>query len=167
MASRIEHRATFPHGVADVLAAQSGEDALRARLAEIGGKNATLKDHTVTGDGVRYTLLQGVPAEKLPQAVRTIHKGDLVVQREHTWSGSGERYTGTIKAHVSGIPGEITARTELTADGDGGSAQRTTGEVKVRIPFVGGKLEGFIAEQVTSLLDSEAKFTAKWLARER
>ncbi|MBK1784223.1 DUF2505 domain-containing protein [Prauserella cavernicola] len=165
MPSRIEHRATFPHSVADVFAAQSGEDALRARLAEIGGTNATLEDHTVTADGVRYTLLQGVPADKLPQAVRKIHKGDLVVRREHTWSGSGERYTGTIKAQVSGVPGDITARVELTGDAEH-SSQVTRGEATVRIPLIGGRIEGLIAEQVTGLLDSEAKFTAKWLARE-
>ncbi|MEU6641174.1 DUF2505 domain-containing protein [Saccharomonospora sp. NPDC046836] len=167
MASRIEHRATFAHSVADVFAAQSDTDALRARLAGIGGKNATLQDHAVTADGVRYTLLQGVPAEKLPQAIRALHKGDLTVRREHTWSAAGERYTGTIRAQVSGVPGEITARTELSPDSADHSVQRTQGEVTVRIPFVGGKLEGFIAEQVTGLLDAEAQFTAKWLARER
>ncbi|WP_199430977.1 DUF2505 domain-containing protein [Qaidamihabitans albus] len=164
MASRIEHHATFPHGVADVLAAQTDESALRARLAEIGGVNATLEEHAATPDGVRYVLLQGVPAEKLPQVVRTVHKGDLVVRREHTWSGAGDRYTGTIAARVSGVPGEITARTELTAEGTA-TVQRTRGEAKVRIPLVGGRLEGFIAEQVSDLLEREADFTAKWLAR--
>ncbi|MFC4001748.1 DUF2505 domain-containing protein [Prauserella oleivorans] len=163
MASRIEHRATFPHSVADVYAAQSSEAALRARLAELGGKHATLEDHTSTSDGVRYTLLQGVPAEKLPQAVRSLHKGDLMVRREHTWAPSGAGYTGTIKAHVPGLPGDITASTELTGDGQG-SVQATRGEVTVRIPLVGGKLEGFVAEQVTRLLEREAEFTATWLA---
>ncbi|PRX45524.1 uncharacterized protein DUF2505 [Prauserella shujinwangii] len=164
MASRIEHHATFAHGVADVLAAQSDPAALRARLAEVGGVNARLEEHEETPDGVRYVLLQGVPAEKLPQVVRTVHQGDLVVRRVHTWSGSGERYTGTISAHVTGIPGEITARTELTAEGTG-SVQRTRGEAKVRIPLVGGKLEGIIADQVTGLLEREAEFTASWLGR--
>ncbi|PXY32768.1 DUF2505 domain-containing protein [Prauserella muralis] len=164
MASRIEHRATFPHSVADVLAADSGEEALRARLAELGGKDARLQDHTVTADGVRYTLLQGVAAEKLPQAVRTIHKGDLLVTREHVWTGSGDRYTGSIRAHVGGVPSEITARTELVADGDG-SVLVVRGEAKVRIPIVGGKLESYIAEQVSDLLRHESGFTAKWLER--
>ncbi|MEU3273843.1 DUF2505 domain-containing protein [Saccharomonospora sp. NPDC006951] len=164
MASRIEHRATFSSGVADVFAAQSSEQALRARLAEIGGTNARLEEHTVTDDGVRYVLLQGVAADKLPQAVRALHKGDLAVRREQRWRRSGEGYTGTTEVGVSGIPGDITATTELTPDGSG-TAELTKGEVKVRIPIVGGRLEGFIAEQVTNLLRSEADFTAKWLAR--
>ena len=163
MASRIEHRAEFREGVADVYLAQSDEGALRARLAEIGGAHACLDEHSETGDGVRFTLVQGVSADRLPQAVRTIHKGDLIVHREQIWRRDGEGWTGTAKATVEGVPGEIKARTELRAGGTG-TELRSTGEVKVRIPLVGGKLERLIGEQVTKLLEREAEFTAKWLA---
>ncbi|HET6501650.1 MAG TPA: DUF2505 family protein, partial [Amycolatopsis sp.] len=40
----------------------------------------------------------------------------------------------------------------------------TSGEVRIRIPLVGGKVEGFVADQVTNLLQGEAEFTARWLA---
>lgn len=166
MASDIEHRAEFDHGVREVLAAQSEEDALRARLRELGGKDATLRGHEWTAGGVRFTLLQGIPAEKLPQAVRTLHKGDLVVHREQTFEQAGDGYTGVAKASVSGVPGEITARTEITPRGEG-TRQHTVGEAKVNVPLVGGKLESVIAEQVTNLLRMEAEFTAKWLAGRR
>lgn len=167
MATRIEHRATFSHRAADVFAAQTDPEALRARLAEIGGKNATLADHEATTDGVRYTLLQGLGGEQLPGIVRTIHQGDLTVERRHTWSRAGDdRYTGTISVHVSGVPGRIEARTEITPQGDG-SIQVTRGEVTVHIPLVGGKLESFVSEQVTGLLEHEAGFTASWLAGHR
>lgn len=165
MASRIEHRAEFDHGVREVLAAQSEEDALLARLAELGGKDATLRGHEWTASGVRYTLLQGVSAEKLPQAVRALHKGDLVVHREQTFEPDGAGYAGATRARVDGVPGEITARTTITPRG-AGTVQHTTGEAKVSIPLVGAKLESLIAEQVTSLLRMEADFTAKWLAGE-
>jgi hypothetical protein len=163
MASRIEHRARFTHTVGEVFAAQTDEHALRARLRDVGGMNPTLTGHVTTADSVRYTLLQGIPAEQLPQLVRTIHSGDITVRREHTWTGSGERYTGTVRVNVSGMPGEITARIELVPD-DGGSVQRTHGEVMVRVPLVSGKLEDFVANQVTGLLEREAEFTASWLA---
>ncbi|KID32340.1 Protein of unknown function (DUF2505) [Prauserella sp. Am3] len=160
MASRIEHRATFPASVADVVAAQSDEAALRARLAEIGGPNAALESHEVDGDQVRYTLVQGVPADKLPSVAQKFVSGDLVVRREHTFSGG----TGSIRAQVDGVPGQITGTVSIEEDGDG-ARQVTRGEVTVRIPLVGGKLEGLIAEQVTTLLEREAEFTTSWLAR--
>ncbi|OZM74731.1 hypothetical protein CFN78_00355 [Amycolatopsis antarctica] len=164
MASRIEHRAEFTEGVDEVLTALSAEDVLRARLAELGGTGAALLKHSVSGDDVTFTLRQGIPAEVLPQAVRSFHSGDLIVRRQQTFRRSGEGYTGTAKATVDSVPGEISARTDLTPSGNG-STLRNSGEVKVRIPLIGGKLEGVIAEQVTKLLEREAEFTARWLAR--
>ncbi|GAB3495475.1 DUF2505 domain-containing protein [Amycolatopsis cihanbeyliensis] len=167
MASRIEHRAEFPHSVDEVYRAQSDAAALRARLERIGGHQARLAEHEATADGVRFTLVQGISADRLPQAVRSLHRGDLIVHREQRWqhTGDGEVYTGTATASVDGVPGRITARTELRAGG-AGAVLRATGEVTVRIPLVGGKLEGAIAEQVTALLEREAEFTASWLGRD-
>lgn len=165
MASRIEYRAEFDHDVRDVFAAQSDEAALRARLRQLGGKNADLQQHERTSDGVRYTLLQCIEPDQLPQAARALHKGDLVVHRDHAFRVAGDGYTGHVTVSVDGIPGEITARAELTPVGDG-AVQRITGEATVRVPLVGGKLESVIAEQVTKLLRKEAEFTERWLAGE-
>ncbi|EMD24421.1 DUF2505 domain-containing protein [Amycolatopsis azurea] len=163
MASRIEHRSAFSADLATTFDAVAGEPALRARLEQIGGDDAELLEYVPDGDGVRYKLRQGISSDKLPSAVRTLHRGDLIVEREQTWKATGAGYTGTATASVSGVPGEITAKTSLTDEGE-----RTTlvnsGTVKVRIPFVGGKLETVIAEQVTKLLEREAEFVAKWLA---
>ncbi len=163
MASRIEHRAAFPVDLATAWNAVAGEEALRARLEQIGGDDAELLEYVASADGLRYKLRQGISSDKLPSAVRTLHRGDLVVEREQTWSTSGEAYTGAAKASVHGVPGEITAKTSLSADGDRATLVNS-GEVKVRIPLVGGKLENVIAEQVTKLLEREAEFIAKWLA---
>ena len=163
MGSRIEHRAEFAADVAAVYAAVSGEDALRARLDRLGGHGAALVSYTPSAGGVRFELRQGISAEKLPQAVRALHKGDLMVSRTQTWRASGDGHQGEASVEVSGVPGEIVARTALGAV-DGRTVLRTSGEVTVRIPLFGGKLETVIAEQVTKLLEREAEFTAKWLA---
>ncbi|MEC3975369.1 DUF2505 domain-containing protein [Amycolatopsis sp. H20-H5] len=163
MASRIEHRAEFSADVATVLAAVSGETALRARLEQLGGHAAKLLEHVPADDGVQYKLQQGISADRLPQAVRTLHKGDLIVEREQIWKASGTEYIGVATAVVNGVPGEITSKTKLSEEG-GQTVLRTSGEVKVRIPLFGAKLESVIAEQVTKLLEREAEFTAKWLA---
>jgi hypothetical protein len=163
MGSRIDHRAEFSQGVSEVYAASADEAVLRARLEQLGGKHGGLKEHSATPDGVKFRLTQGIGAEKLPQAVRTIHKGDLIVHRDQVWTREGDGYTGKANATVDGVPGEITARTTLKRVGDQ-TVLQTLGEVKVRIPLFGAKLESVIAEQVTKLLAREAEFTAKWLA---
>jgi Protein of unknown function (DUF2505) len=163
MTSRIEHRAELPYGVSEVFAAQSSKPALLARLANLGGDNAALLDYTTLPDGVRYHLRQGVSAEKLPSLVRTLHPGDLFVDRHESWTTAGENYAGIATATVTGMPGEITARTDLKAEGEH-TVLHITGEVKIRLPLVGGKLESFVAEQITQLLTRETEYSAQWLA---
>jgi hypothetical protein len=163
MGSRIDHRAEYSQDVDEVFAAASAESVLRARLEQFGGKHGDLPEYAATPDGVKFRLIQGIAAEQLPQAVRTLHKGDLVVHRDQVWTRAGDGYTGTAHATVNGVPAEITARTSLDRQGDQ-TVLGTLGEVKVRIPLFGAKLESVIAEQVTKLLVREAEFTAKWLA---
>lgn len=162
MASRIEHQAEFSRGIAEVFTAVSGREALQARLDAIGGQNARITIYSHEIDQWRFVLHQGVAATELPSFVRTLHRGDLVVEREQTWTKTGDAYTGTVKATVSGVPGDISARTHLVTEANR-TVLRTSGEVRVHVPLVGGKIEGFVAGQVTDLLRNEAEFTAQWL----
>ncbi|WP_026425846.1 DUF2505 domain-containing protein [Actinokineospora inagensis] len=158
MTSRIEHRAEFSAPAATVHARLVDRAFLESRLHAVGGKEATLVDHQVTPDGtVRYRLRQTISATDLPSAVRSLIKGDLVVDRTESWQPDGPAFAGTTRATVSGIPGEVTGRYALT-DSPSGSHLRTTAEVKVRIPLIGGKIESVIAERVHALLTTEATF---------
>jgi hypothetical protein len=163
MASRIEHRAAFTRPAAEVHATLIDRAFLDARLRDLGGKNATLLDYSATGDTVTFKLRQGVDAQRLPSVVRAVIKGDLIVERTESWRPDGAAFTGSTTADVSAVPGDIRGTFRL-AETDGGSQWTTTGEVKVSIPFIGGKIESVIAEQVTRLLAAEAEFAAKWLA---
>lgn len=163
MASRIEHRAAFTRPASEVHAALVDRAFLDARLRDLGGKDATLLDYSAAGDTVTFKLRQGVDAQRLPSVVRTVIKGDLIVERTESWRPDGAAFAGTTSANVSAVPGDIKGVFRL-ADTSGGSEWSTRGEVKVSIPFIGGKIESVIAEQVTRLLAAEAEFAAKWLA---
>jgi len=163
MSSRIEYRAEFEQRTHEVFAAQSEQYALHARLQQLGGKHSRLLQHEPTAAGVRYALLQHIGAEQLPQVVRNLHSGDLAVHRQQLLEADGAGYAGSTTVTVDGVPGEITASTEITPHG-AGAVQHTRGEATVRIPLVGRKLESVVAEQVTKLLRKEAEFTARWLA---
>jgi hypothetical protein len=109
-------------------------------------------------------MRQGMDAERLPGAVRTILKGDLVVDREERWRPDGAGFAGTGRVSISGVPGEINSRIRLADLAGGGCELVNTAEVRVGIPLIGGKLEGVIAEHVGKLLAAEAEFAGKWLA---
>jgi len=102
-----------------------------------------------------------VPAEHLPSIAKSLLGGDLVIHRVEVWTGAGT--TGTVEVTLNGVPGRLDG-TIVLADDAGGSRMTLTGQVKVSIPLMGGKLEAMIAEQVAALLDKENEFTTEWLA---
>ncbi|WP_460402010.1 DUF2505 domain-containing protein [Actinophytocola sediminis] len=163
MATSLEHRTAFPTPVATVYSTLVDEAFLRARLRQIGGKNATLLTHTRTGDDVAFTIRQGVEATRLPSAARSVLRGDLVVERAERWRPDGQRYAADTSVTINGVPGEIRGQSRIGDQRDG-SLLVIRAEVRVNIPLVGGKLEKVVAEQVTKLLTAEAEFAEKWLA---
>jgi hypothetical protein len=158
----IEHRASSSYPAAEVYAAITGEEFLRARLAELGGKQSELTSYSSGAGGTRYTLRQAIDAEHLPSVARKVVRGDLVIERTESWNADNGEYSGTIEAAVPGTPGSVHGTTRLTAS-PSGSELLMTGSVKVGVPLIGGKLEELIVEQLGRLLRAEATFTDRWL----
>ena len=159
MARRIEHHTTSPHSAEKVFGAMVDETYLRDRLAAVGGNDAELVTYSTAGDRTSYQLRQGVPAEHLPSIAKSLLGGDLVIQRQENWAAGA----GTVEVTLNGVPGQLKGAFTITGNGSG-SKTTLTGEVKVSIPLMGGKLEKLIAEQVAVLLDKESEFTSEWLA---
>jgi hypothetical protein len=138
---------------------------LDAKLAAIGGNNATVLDHASDADSAKYTLRQGVSRQHLPGPVQKVLRGDLIIERTETWRrGAGDTYDGSIAARVKDAPGNIGGALRVSGSESSGHFQ-VNGEVRVDIPLIGGKIEEAIAEQVVRLLRREGQFAAEWLAR--
>ena len=82
-------------------------------------------------------------------------------------SCSGSRGATTTTADLTwtipGKPGEMTGTSRLHESG-GRPPRPSTSTVKVAIPLVGGKLEGFIADLLVKALDAEARAGRDYLA---
>ena len=136
-----------------------------ARLAESGADEWTLEDFRVGGDGgVDVVTTQVLRAARLPGIVQQFHHGDLEIRRAETW-------TGLLDGAAAASVASSIVRAPVTLGGD--AALRPVGErsrlalqatVEVRIPLVGGKMEKFIGNQLTTLLNSEQQFTTRWIA---
>jgi hypothetical protein len=141
---------------------------LEARLADIGGVAAALLKHEAGGaplDHAAYTLRQGVNRQDLPPVMQKVLPGNLVIERSETWRNVAPgRFSGTVAATVGGAPGKITGTLDLR-DVAGGSELSMDGSVQVPLPFVGGKVETVIAEQVERLVGSETRYLQEWMAR--
>jgi hypothetical protein len=162
MARSIEHHAKYLADAATVHATVTDAGFLRAKLERLGGTTAELVELTKTSEVTTVRTKHGIPAEKLPGAVRAMLGGDLRIERVETWKADGAGYVGTIEVRVSGAPGKLTGKSTLRG-AETSCAQDMRGEVRVDIPLVGGKVEESVCGHISTLLDAEATFTERWL----
>src|SRR5829696_1867865 len=109
----IEHRtrSTFP--AAKVFAVLTDEAFLRARLQRLGGKRSELTSFSSSGGLTRYSMRQTLDAEHIPSMVRTVIRGDLVIERIESWTEDSGQYAGTVEASVHSTPGSVSGVTTL------------------------------------------------------
>lgn len=164
VAQTISHRATWDADAQTVYRTLVDADYLDARIEELGGKDPALVERVADDDGARLSLRHSIAVEFLPSVIQRFTGGDLVLDRVETWTreGSGS-YRGTFEVTVRGLPGKLTGKQGLQ-DRDTGSESRIEGSAEVPVPFVAGRIESVVNEQVSGLLDNEDAFTRRWLA---
>ena len=123
-------------------------------------------EYTVTveqsGDDVVVRTTRVVPA---PEGAKKIVGSTLTVEQTETWGSAdagGARRADldiAIKGQPAGMRGSIT----LTSSGTG-STEAVTGQVKVRIPFIGAKFEPQIADAIRGALAKEGQVGREYLA---
>jgi hypothetical protein len=164
VAQTISHRAGWDADADSVYRVLVDADHLEARLRELGGKDPALVERKVDDSGARLKLRHSVAVEFLPSVIRKFTGGDLILDRVETWTpDSGGGYRGTFEVTVRGLPGKLTG-TQALRDVEGGSQSSIDGKAEVPVPFVAGKIETVVNEQVGGLLESETEFTRRWIA---
>lgn len=170
MARQIDYRSTSPFPADKVYAAMVDPDYLRARLAQIGGPEASLLEHHADGDGAHYTLRHGLDAKDLPSVVRAILPGDITIERAESWTRQGAgHYAGTVQVTIHGTPASAAGGMRLrNLDGAAGESElHVRADVTVGVPLIGGRIVAVVADQVEGLLAAETQFTQQWLAKGR
>jgi Protein of unknown function (DUF2505) len=164
MSRQIDYRSSSQHRADDVAVAMLDEEYLRARLTQLGGPGAELLAHEATGAGGKYTIRHGVDEAALPSIVSALVTGNLVIQRTESLRREAPgRYRGDVDVRIPGTPASAVGSLALH-DTAAGSDLLVRADVTVRIPFLGGKIEAVIADQVQQLLAAETAFTLEWLA---
>ena len=113
----------------------------------------------VDGDHVRIEQVRS--GADLPSYARAFAGDEIVIVQEETWTSPT---AADIALQISGKPGEAAGTLVLTESG-GTTTERIDLEISVRIPLVGGKVEGLVADMVGHALDREHEVGVEWLAR--
>jgi hypothetical protein len=131
-------------------------DLLRRRAQNVEVRNARLRRNP------RIAPPQKQHDRNIPSFAKKI-VGDTIhiVQREQ-WSD--DRYA-TLDVTIPGKPGHVKGTITLAPNG-GGTVETVSGEVKVHVPLVGGKLEKLIEGVLESALRNEEKVGRTWLERQ-
>jgi hypothetical protein len=130
-------------------------------------RRAYATDYTVaveqSGDDVvvvRTTRV--VPA---PDAAKKFVGAELTIQQTETWSAPGADGSRradleiSIKGQPAGMKGTVTL-----APAGNGSVETVSGDVKVRIPFIGAKFEPTIAGAIRAVIVKEGEAGREYLA---
>jgi hypothetical protein len=96
-------------------------------------------------------------------AKRFLGDGDPAWVEVATWQPQDKRWTWVIEPEVGGDLLEAHGTTTI-APSEGGSTREVAGLVKVKVPFYGGKVEGWIVNGLRSAYDEEAGLLETWLS---
>ncbi|WP_317696039.1 DUF2505 domain-containing protein [Aeromicrobium sp. REDSEA-S32_B7] len=129
---------THSYGDADVEAVFGliSSEAFRTEAAEDAGASDIDVDVTESGGAVTITIVRTQPAE-MPDFVKKL-TGD------------------TVKVSIIGQPAEMLGTAVLEAKG-GGTSFTVAGDVTVKIPFIGKKIEPEVAKAIKGSLKHEVE----------
>lgn len=145
-------------------------DAVYAMLSEKSFREAVCEAQHVTGctvdidqgDGsMKVRVDQHRPADDLPGFAKKFVGDDIHIVQEEDWSSPTE---AKLDVGIPGKPGHLKGTITLRKDGDA-TVETVSGDLKVNIPMVGGKIEKLIADLLTKALQAEQRVGTTWLSR--
>ena len=146
-----------------VYALATNPDFLERKFAATGAKDVTVACEPTPDGGAHLAITRKVTVDLPGFAAKFLQPTNTFVQTEDWAAATADgRRICTYKVEVQGVPSSIAGTVTLTPD-SGQTRQDIEAEVKVSIPLVGGRLEGFAVDSGKSLLADEAAFTNKEL----
>jgi hypothetical protein len=156
---KFSHQMRYDAAPADVYA-MLADPAFRERAAQAAGN--LRHDVTVTpkGSGMRVVVDQTQPAKGIPSFAQKLVGDEIQIIQTEEWPDAG---SARLELEIPGKPGHFKGAIALTDNGAGGTVESVTGELKVGIPLVGGRLEGLISDLLKSALRSEEQVGRSYL----
>ena len=153
-----------PDDVVEALLDPDFQDTIRA-IGDLHDREVL--SHEEGPDGKMTRRVRYVLALEVSGMARSfLGDADPAWVQEERWDLTTRACDWTIHPEVAAEL--LTAAGKITIEGSKDKSTRhVTGEVKVRVPLYGGKVEGWIVDGVTRAYDEEAERIAAWLEREK
>lgn len=131
---------------------------------EVCERIKVLRAHaTVEPDGgsTRVTIDQVRPAAGLPSFATKLVGDEIRIVQEETWTSPTH---ADVHVTIPGKPGEMVGTTDLV-ESDGRTVEKVELDIRVRVPVVGGKIEGLVADMLLQALRTENETGRSYLSR--
>jgi uncharacterized protein YndB with AHSA1/START domain len=120
---------------------------------------------TVSDDGDDRVVVvkREMPSDQIPDVARKFVGRTLTIVQTETWhpaEADGSRHAD-VKGEITGAPVTLNGTAAIRPEG-GTTVQAVDLDVKVAVPFIGRKLEPFVADAVRAGLEKEHELGRAW-----
>ena len=132
-----------------------------AKLMAASGSLRPVIEVTRAG-GVTSVAIQRDFEGQWPSLVAPLIGDTLVISEVRTWESPTEtgEISGTLEMHVKGQPVSMNGSIRVSPTSTGCTA-RINGEIRARLPLIGGMVENIVLEQLKHGVALEAEFLAQ------
>lgn len=159
ISATLDYAAT-PH---QVFAMLSDED-FQNRKCEATGAVSHSVSISMQGDRTIIVSSRDLPTDTFPDFVKGLVGATLAVTETQDWGppGSDGARLGALTVDIAGAPIDL-AGSLLLEPGGKGSVESVEGDLKARIPLLGGKIEKAAAPAIESAIRVEREVAEAWL----
>lgn len=128
--------------------------------------NSELKHLSTDATGTEVHFAHIMTAQDLPAIARPVVPGQFIVMREQHFDPFDEgkqRAGGRYTARITHAPVDIAGQLGVTGTATGSQLELSS-NCKVKVPIIGGKIEGLLATAVKNLFTTEGNHTTEWVA---
>ena len=152
--------AATPH---DVFAMLIDEDFQARKCVATGALSHSV---SVSAQGDRTVIVSNreLPTDGFPDFVKSLVGATLAVTETQDWGPAGPDggRQGRLTVDIAGAPIDLAGTLSLAPAGQG-SEESVDGELKARIPLIGGKIEKAAAPAIESAIRAERETGQAWL----
>jgi uncharacterized protein YndB with AHSA1/START domain len=150
---------------ATVFAMLTDPDFQERKCAATGALDHDVEIEEYDDGGAAIRTSRTMPTDQVPDFVRTFVGQTLTVVQVDDWqppAADGSR-DGTLVVEIKGSPVSLTGALTLRADG-AGTVEVIDGDVKAKVPLVGGRIEKAIEPALKAAIKVEQREGRTWLA---
>ena len=125
---------------------------------------------SISAKGKRTVIVSSrdLPTTDFPSFIQSLVGATLAITETQDWGPADAEGTrqGVITVDVAGAPIDLDGTLSLAPNGHG-SVQTVQGDLRARIPLIGGKIEQAAAPAIESAINVEREIGQAWLATTR